>query len=262
MSQPEHSRRRLGDRALIAFGLVLMMITLIATRAPSASAASPVLNVHTGPGGLVVDSPTISVSGTGKVMGVPDTLTVAMQVASRAAHASDALHQNDQQTADLIKTLTSSGVDPKDVSTDSLNIQPSYDNNGRNITGYDVTEDLSITLKDLSKAGSILDSAATRVGDSVRINNMSLSISDDSSLLATARSQAVADAKTKAAAMAAGAGVQLGSIKSISDQNSTQPTPMPYAANDSLQAGAAAVPVSPGRQQVSVDVSVVYTINN
>src|SRR5580704_1645447 len=121
MSNSDSPRRRLGDRTLIALGLVLMFVTVIVTRAPSAAASAPILNVHTGPGGLVVDSPTISVTGTGKVMGAPDTLTVSMEVTSRAAHASDALNQNNQQTAGLIAALTSSGVDAKDVSTDSLN---------------------------------------------------------------------------------------------------------------------------------------------
>ena len=252
--------RRFGDRSIAALGVAVVVAAFMVTRGPSATASSPILEVHTAAGGVVVDSPTISVTGQGRVMGTPNTLTVGMGVTSTAAHASDALSQNNQLTATLIAALTSAGADAKNISTSSLNIQPTYTDGSNAITGYTVTENVDVTLNDLGKAGAVLDSAAKSVGDSVRVGQMTLSISDDSSLLATARTQAVADAKAKASAMASGAGVKLGTIKSISDDTSSSTQSLPYAS--SLAAGAASIPISPGQQQLAVSVSVVYNLDS
>lgn len=258
-SSGQQSRSRFGDRALAAAALVLVVAALLLTRTPSVTAAAPILDVHAGPGGVVVDSPTVTVIGMGEVLGTPDMLTVVMAVTSSAAHASDALDQNNQITTTLIGTLTGAGADPKDVATNGLNIEPRYDRNGQSITGYNVIEQLTVKLHDLSKAGAILDSAARTVGDSVRVQQMSLSISDSSELMAHARQQAVADAKTKAAAMAAGAGVKLGTIKSISEVGSSMPQQF---AGAGLHSAAAGVPISPGQQQVGVTVTAVFALGN
>ncbi len=254
------NRRRFGDRSLAAAGLAVVVGALVMTHSPTAAASSPTLQVHTTSGGVVVDSPTVSVTGTGKVMGTPDTLTVSLACTSTATHASDALANNNALTAKLVMTLVTAGTTPKDIATSNLNIQPTYSNSGRDITGYTVTENVTVTLHDLGKAGSILDAAASSVGDAVRVNGMSLSISDDSALIAAARKQAVADAKARADEIATGAGVTLGSIRTMSEASAPTIWNTPSASGD-LASSAAAVPVAPGQQQLSVSVSVVYTLN-
>jgi hypothetical protein len=127
-----------------------------------------------------------------------------MDVASQATHASDALSQNERETNSLIQTLSGSGVNQSDIQTASLSIDPVYGSDGQSITGYQVDETVAVTLRDLSTAGTVLDAAARSVGDDIRIESMALSISDTSSLMAQARAQAMADAKTKAGQLASG----------------------------------------------------------
>jgi uncharacterized protein YggE len=75
-------------------------------------------------------------------------------------------------------------------------------------------------------------------------------------LLATARARAVADATVKATQYAKALGRSLGPVISITDQTQAQPFPV----NSSFGAAAskAAVPISPGSQQLSVSVTVVF----
>ena len=95
-----------------------------------------------------------------------------------------------------------------------------------------------------------------RPGSSV--NGISLNLTDTSSLLASARKAAVANARTKAAQYAAALGQPLGPVVSISDQNDSGPY-LP-GAERSAASSASSVPISPGTQQLSVSVTVVYAV--
>ncbi|MGA3183790.1 MAG: SIMPL domain-containing protein [Candidatus Dormibacteria bacterium] len=250
--------RPLVTRLAALLGVALMVGAIVLTRSPGTPAAT--LDLSTTGTGVEADTPQITVTGVGAVYGTPDTLNVEMDVDTQASHASAALSQNESQTSGLIQTLTGSGVSPSDIQTASLSIDPVYATDGSSITGYEVDETVEVTLHDLSTAGSILDAAARSVGDDIRIDSMSLSISDTSSLMTQARSAAIADASTKATQLAAGAGTTLGPIVSITDttQLSQTQTPLHEAASGAL--AGSAVPVEAGSDQLTVSVSVVYQL--
>jgi uncharacterized protein YggE len=67
----------------------------------------------------------------------------------------------------------------------------------------------------------------------------------------------VADATTKASQYAQALGQPLGPVVSITDQAVAQPLPE-YAAASSAAKGS--VPISPGTQQLSVSVTVVFAV--
>ncbi len=95
-------------------------------------------------------------------------------------------------------------------------------------------------------------------GNAVTVNGISLNLTDTSSLLARARKAAVANARTKAAQYAAALGQPLGPVVSISDTGGGGPF---FPAAERTAAGAASsVPISPGTQQLSVSVTVVYAV--
>jgi uncharacterized protein YggE len=91
------------------------------------------------------------------------------------------------------------------------------------------------------------------------INGVSLNLSDTSTLLASARARAVADAKAKAAAYARALGRPLGPVVSMSETPAVQPYPLPEFAVPTASR-AASVPVHPGTQQLSVTVTVVFSL--
>ena len=93
----------------------------------------------------------------------------------------------------------------------------------------------------------------------VTVDGISLNLTDTSGLLGRARAAAVSDARHKAAQYAAAIGQPLGPVVSITDQALTQPV-LPYANAAGAPAHAPSVPISPGTQQLSVSVTVVYAI--
>jgi uncharacterized protein YggE len=218
------------------------------SRTPAAAATSPV---------AAIDTHSVTTRGTGMVSGVPDTLTVTLGVQTQSSTAKGALDANSQKANALIQALKSKGVAAKDLQTSELSIQPTYTQNGMQITGYHVTNMVKATLHSLTGAGALIDAAAGAAGDAVRVQQLSFSIGDDTALRSQARAQAVRQAQAQADQMTKAAGAKLGKIRAITEVPVSGPTPV-YALGD---AKAAAMPIQPGTQELSVLVDITYDID-
>jgi uncharacterized protein YggE len=203
--------------------------------------------------------PTINVAGHGEVDGTPDVMTVTMGVQTADPSAQAALQHNNERAAALIASFKSHGVADKDIQTVDLNVSPTFDDHFH-VTGYSASNTVTAKLHDLSKAGSVIDAAAVSAGEDVRLQGVSFSIDNTSSLVAKARADAVKDAVAQAKQLAAAAGVTLGPIRTIDDTGTILPQPLHQSFNDAAGGTPASVPVEPGSQQLSVDVTVVFDI--
>jgi len=200
--------------------------------------------------------PGISTQATGKVSGTPDTMSVVLGVQTQAPDAAGALQDNANRANALIDTLKEKGVRAEDIQTSGLSVQPTYDPNSSAITGYQVTNQVTATVHDVSAAGGLIDAAAAAAGDAVRVQQTSFSIADDSDLRAQARADAVRQAQAQARQIAEAAGVGLGEVRSITEVPATGPAPYPGAAFDR----APSTPIEPGSQELTVSVAVVYDV--
>jgi uncharacterized protein YggE len=205
----------------------------------------------------------ITVTGSAQVHGTPDTLTVSFTISTKALHAADALADNNRRTADLVAAVKAGGVDDKDVATTGLNVGPQWSPQG-SVTGYQVDDSITVKLRDLAKAGAVIDSATAKGGDALRVGGVYLAIDDTSPLLAAARTQAIHNAHDKAVAMAAAAGAHLGAVRAIVDQAPAgYPIGFGYSAKASSgasSAGPAPLPVQAGSQTVDVQLTVIYDL--
>lgn len=199
----------------------------------------------------------ITARGTGEVTGTPDIATIALGVATRAPNAQAALDANNQQSGAVIAQLKGKGVADTDVRTSRLSVDPTFEGSSGRISGYEVTNQVTVTIRDVAAAGGIIDAAAQAAGDAVRVQQLAFGIDDDSSLRATARADAVRKAKEQATQLAEAAGVGLGPVRSITEVSAGAP-PQPYRTD--AVAESAPLPVSPGTQQLSVTVEIVYDI--
>ena len=200
----------------------------------------------------------ISAQAIGTISGTPDVVTIVIGVQTQSASAQTALDDNNKKAADVIGVLKDSGVAPADLQTSQLSINPSYDEKGQQITGYQVTNMVTAKLRDITTAGAVIDAAGKTAGDAIRVQQLSFSIDDDSALRAQARADAVRRAQAQAKQMADAAGVQLGAIRSITEAPAATPTI--YAAMAGADTAAASVPLQPGSQELSVVVQVISAI--
>ncbi len=200
----------------------------------------------------------ITVTGTGIVTGTPNQLVLSMGVQVNGASVGSALQDANLAVNRVTAALKADGVAASDIQTSGLYIQPNYRNNSQIPDSYGVGEYLTATLRHLASAGAQIDAAVHAGGNAVTVDGISLNLTDTSNLLARARAAAVADARHKAAQYASALGQPLGPVLSINDQASAPPVPLYSAAS-----GAAphpSVPISPGTQQLTVSITVVYAI--
>jgi uncharacterized protein YggE len=231
---------------------------------PSSTLPSSTLPSSTLPSSLAaIGGPGITVGGRASVAGTPDTLRLDLSVVATAPSVSAALASANRSAGAVQKSLLANGVQKKDLQTSGLNVSPNYDySNGGTprLNGYQASESVSAKLRDLGRAGDAIGKAVAAGGNAVRVNGVSLDLEDTGALVSSARDKAFAEAKAKAEQYAKAAGRTLGEVVSIAeDVPTTSPTPMQYAA-----AGAgldkASVPIQPGSQDVSVSVTVVFSM--
>jgi uncharacterized protein YggE len=201
--------------------------------------------------------PGITVSGVGRVTGVPDTLTAEFGVSVTRDDVSTALSDASATLNRVRAALARGGVAAADLRTSTVSVQPNYryDEGRQSIDGYLATESLTAKLRDLAKAGGLITAAAGAGGNATTVGGVSFDLSDDTALLNTARDAAFRDAKAKAQRYAKAAGRKLGPVVRISETvGGTGPSPAANAAKGED----VAVPIDPGTAQLSVTVDVVF----
>jgi uncharacterized protein YggE len=201
---------------------------------------------------------TITGTATGKVEGVPDTLTVTLGVESRALSAQAALAQNADRSTKVIEALKVAGVAPKDLQTTQLSLQPTFNRQGR-IDGYSVSNLVTAKVRDVANGGAVVDAAAAQAGDDIRVQGVVLSIEDTSKLVAAARADAVTKSRAQARQLARAAGVRLGAVQKITERRAAT-FGMELQRSSAFDAAATSVPIEAGSQELSVDVTVVFAI--
>lgn len=207
----------------------------------------------------------LTVVGTGSASGTPNRVTLTVDVSVIGSSARSALSQDNTAAAAVIAAVTKSGVPSRDVQTTNLSVQPDYTpSHGTTVlSGYSVDNSVVATIDHISDAGPVVDAVTATAGNAVRIGSLAFSIADPRRLEDLARQNAVHQAASHAASMAAAAGQRLGTICSVSDQSSSVAPPYnTYAFGSSQPASAAApgVPLQAGTQRASAQVSVVYSL--
>jgi hypothetical protein len=205
------------------------------------------------------DPRSISMTGHGEIRAVPDMAQISAGVTSTATTAAQALAANSSRMKSVFAALEKLGVPEKNIQTTGFFVSPQYtngdNNNPRRLTGYQVSNEVSVRLDDVGKLGTALDALVTAGAN--QMNGISFSIHNTAPLLEKARTEAIADARTRAETYAKAAGVSLGPILSISEGGNEAPRPMYRMAAPLAEAR---VPVAAGEQSVTADATVVWEI--
>jgi uncharacterized protein len=208
---------------------------------------------------LAADPRAISMTGHGEVKAVPDQAQVTAGVTTSATTAAQALAANTARMKTVFAALQKLGVPDKNIQTVNFSISPQYANGNNEpprLTGYQVNNEVSVRLEDVTKLGSALD-ALVGAGAN-QMNGISFNIREPAPLLEKARTGAIADARARAETYAKAAGVNLGPILSISEGATEAPRPMYRMA---AAFAASPPPMAAGEQSVTADVSVVWEIH-
>jgi uncharacterized protein YggE len=203
---------------------------------------------------------TLSVTGTGRIEAKPDVADVTIGVRVQRDRAGDAARDAAEQMSAVTDALLGQGIAEDDIQTVNLSLSPVYNYNTEpaRLVGYEATNLVLITIRDIDKAGEIVD-AATDAG-ATEIGGITFRVEDQAAVEAQARTQAMADARSKADALAAAGGVTITGVVTIVESSSPPPMPVDFAGAAAEDQARATTPVFGGEVELSVTVSVVYSI--
>jgi len=203
----------------------------------------------------------ITVSGAGSVATAPDMATINLGVTHQTKDAGAAMAATTQATAKMLQRLADLGVNPRDMQTSSLSLNPVWSNRGSSasgnaqITGFVASNSVRVRLRDLGGLGRILD--AVIVDGANDFKGLRFSVQDPDPLMDLARKKAVADAIAKAQLLTAAAGVTLGPVLSMTEHGGGRPVMMEMAAGRSSD-----VPIAAGEVALNASVSMVFAIKD
>ena len=208
--------------------------------------------------------PRIVVTGEGEATTPPDLALLSLSVMREAKTARAALDANNDAMAAVIAAMKAAGIKDRDLQTAGIQINPRYNYTNKpdgsqeaELVAYQVTNTLAVRVRDIDKTGEILDKAV-----SLGVNQgggISFTNDNPAATVTEARKKAVADAVAKAKTLAEAAGVSLGRVLEINDQN-IRPMPMAINAKAFDSAAGGAVPTQAGENAYNVQVTVTFEL--
>lgn len=205
----------------------------------------------------------ITITGTGKITSAPNIATTQVGLVTEKSDAGAAQSENSQKMNKLIAALQGLGIAQADLKTTQYQVYPKYSYDakaGSTITGYSVSQNVEVKIRDLQKISAVL--AAAAAAGSNQVSGIAFTIDDQKKLEAEAREAAIKDAKEKAEVLADQLGVELGRVVSFSEsQGGAMPQPYPMMAKESVGAAPQVAPdIQAGSLEIQSDVAVTFEI--
>lgn len=268
-------------------GLVVGVLLVVYLAALSIGQLKSIAYIGSG----IPASNTISVTGTGDAYAVPDVATFSFSVTETAKTVTLAQSQATDKINSALTAVRNAGVANKDIQTTSYSINPHYEYQNavcpvatpmvatppggssvsssaitycppgkQTLTGYDVSQTITVKVRDLDKAGDIFASIGSLQVDS--INGLTFSVDNPDTVQSQARALAITDAKAKADTLASQLGVHLVRVVSFNEDSGAYPQPVMYAMNSvgSVAPKASTPEVPAGQQKVTDNVTITYEI--
>lgn len=205
---------------------------------------------------------TLQVTGIGRASARPDAADLRLGVSVRGQSARDARDIGAATASSVLAAIADVEVAEADVQTAHLSLDPVYESLQPGfpvvLTGYQLSHTFVARIRDVALAADVLDAAVA--GGATSVESVGYRVADEDALQARARDAAVADAREKAAALAAALGLTLGRVRAISE-DSPRPMPRPMGARMMMAEADVPTPIRPGDVEASVSVSVVFDID-
>jgi len=209
------------------------------------------------------------VSGEGSATAIPDIAQFSFGVITQGGiDLGITQEQNTTEVNASIAFLKDQGIEKKDISTKTYQVNPRYQYyncSGENgpcpppeIVGYTVQQTVQVKVWDFSAIGTLLAGVVENGANSV--SQLSFTIDDPTAVQNEARKEAIEKAKAKAQALAEAGGFKVGRLLSIQEGAASSPR-YDFVTLESASRGGAPTPsIEPGSQEVKVSITLTYEI--
>ena len=168
----------------------------------------------------------ISVSAQGEASVAPDLAIVSFAVSGEGKDLSPTRDDVNKRSSAVLAKVRELEIADGDINAPDVGIHPQYDyRKGQRLTGYRVTRQMTVKVRDLDRLGDVLDGVVGAGANEVF--GAQMSAADPSAAEHAALASAVAAARAKAEVLATAAGVKLGAVARIEEEADYGGAPMP-----------------------------------
>jgi len=206
----------------------------------------------------------IRVTGDARVTARPDRVQIDIGVTTRAAQSQEAASQNAREVDAVLAAVRKATGPAADLKTISYSLNPTYQYHPKGeeptITGYSALNVVQVTLDDLAKIGTVIDSA-TQAGAN-HVQGIQFTLRDQDAVRAEALRQAATRARAEAEVLAAALGLKVVRVLGV-EENSPRVMPVRayLGAQRSMATAAAPTPVEAGTLDVTADVMLTVEVS-
>lgn len=216
---------------------------------------------------------TISVTGEGEVLAVPDIGQFSFTVSASASEAAAAQTDAATRSNDIITYLKEQGVEERHIKIEQYSLSPKYRWEqptcvlgqmcppGEQVQdGFEVSQTVTVKVKDLTKAGGLITGVGER--GATNLSGLTFTVEDEEALKTKARALAIENAKAQSAELAEQLGVAIVRMTGYYEESGV-PAPYEYRemAMDAMSAKATVAPMLPtGEQATKSRVSITYLV--
>jgi uncharacterized protein YggE len=205
---------------------------------------------------------TLTVSGTGDVSVAPDVADVILGVSVTRPTAKDARAAAATSMTAVLAAVKKDGVADKDIVTINVSLSPVYDYSAANsvprLTGYQYSNTIKATVRDLAKVADVLDDSVS--AGATTVQGISFRLDNPKTVEAQARQLAMTDARAKADALAQAAGVSIKGVAVISEVTANSPINYYPSLAAGVAKDAVSTPIQTGTTDITIQVTVSYLI--
>lgn len=215
---------------------------------------------------IEAEGPVVELSVYESVTTEPDIVTIGAGVTTEATTAVAALRENSVQMRAVIDRIKALGIDDEDIQTTGINLNAQYDYDRTNrrqvFRGYQVSNRVSVKLRDIGETGAALDALVT--AGATDLSGPTFGLDDDTLAKDQARQRAIERAGARAKAYAAMLGYQEVRVLEINEtitgrgsfQRAAMREPVAEIAAD------ASAPVQPGQVSAGVSLTIKYELKD
>jgi len=254
----------LNIRNIYSSLMVLIALVVIAGTASAYFVQSSSDGTVTTASGDEIQLNTINVGGTGTISMTPDEAIVHLGVQTQSTDAVTAQQENARKMEKIIKALKDLGISEDDMETSGYSMYPmrNYEKPDPIITGYAVSNQLKVTVKDIDDVGDVIDTAVDAGVNEIQGVSFTLSDKTRQDAREQALENAVNAARVDADTLASTLDVTIIGPLEVTTSGGSIKTPYPvsYDVVDEMAyaEGAARTPIQPGDVSVTAYVQVIY----
>lgn len=212
----------------------------------------------------VIVQTTITARGEATVKRAPDQAFITVSTNVTAGKSDDARRQSADLTTSVIAQLKATGLASDAIRTVGFDLSPNYatappGNGGMRITGYTARNSIEVRIDDLDKLPAVIDTITAPKNAGLSIDGPRFDLKNRASAENEALGLAVANAASRARAIAAGDQLQVVATTKIEEESvsGSNPGPRPMYRTMAV-AGAAPTPIEAG--PIEITASVVVTV--